>query len=58
MTESSKQNAIEEADKLLQKWRELGYDPEKLPPLDESDAMYRALDNKRRTGKFEMQDDN
>jgi hypothetical protein len=58
MTESSKQNAIEEADKLLQKWKGLGYDPEKLSPLDESDALYMALANKRRTGKLEMPDEN
>lgn len=58
MTESSKQKAIEEADKLLQKWKELGYDPEKLPPLEESDALYMALANKRRTGKFQMPDEN
>lgn len=58
MTESSKRKAIEEVDKLLQKWKELGYDPEKLPPLDESDALYMALANKRRTGKFEIPDEN
>lgn len=58
MTNSSRRKAIEEAEKLLQKWKELGYDPEKLPPLDEDDALYMALANKKRTGKFEMPDEN
>jgi hypothetical protein len=54
MTESTKRKSIEEHRKLLQKFKEKGYDIEKLPPLVEDDALYMALANKRRTGKFKM----
>ncbi len=54
MTESSKRKDIEEHIKLLQKFKEMGYDLEKLPSLQEDDPLYMALANKRRTGKFKM----
>ena len=40
---------------LQQKFKEMGYDIEKLPPFEEDDPLYMALTNKRRTGKFERQ---
>jgi hypothetical protein len=49
-----KHKLIEEHRKLLQKFKEKGYDIEKLPPLEEDDALYMALANKRRIGKFEV----
>ena len=39
---------------LLQKFKERGYDIEKLPPFEVDDPLYMALVNKRRTGKFEL----
>ncbi len=54
MTESTKRKSIEEHRKLLQKFKEKGYDIEKLPPLVEDDALYMALANKRRTGRFDL----
>ena len=49
-----KQKLIEEHKQLLQKFKEKGYDIEKLPLLEEDDPLYMALANKRRTGKFEL----
>ena len=42
---------------LLQKFKEKGYNIEKVPLLEEDDALYMALANKRRTGKFDMPDE-
>ncbi len=53
-----KQKLLEEHKQLLQKFKEKGYDIEKLPPLEEDDALYMALENKRSTGLFELPDDN
>jgi hypothetical protein len=52
-----KQKLIEEHEQLLQKFREKGYDIEKVPPLEEDDTLYMALANKKRTGKFDMPDE-
>jgi hypothetical protein len=52
-----KQKLIEEHKQLLQKFKEKGYDIEKLPLLEEDDPLYMALANKRRTGKFDMPDE-
>jgi hypothetical protein len=52
-----KQKLIEEHRKLLQKFKEKGYDLEKLPPLEVGDALYMTLVNKRRTGKFDLPDE-
>ena len=54
----AKQKLIEEHKQLLQKFKEKGYDIEKLPPLEEDDALYMALKNKRSTGLFKLPDDN
>jgi hypothetical protein len=52
-----KQKLMEEHEQLLQKFKEKGYNIEKVPPLEEDDALYMALANKRRTGKFDVPDE-
>lgn len=51
---NSKQDALDSAEKLIQKARERGIKLEDLPPLSEDDPLYAALHYKKRTGKFEF----
>ena len=51
---NSKQDALDSAEKFIQKAREQGIKLEDLPPLSEDDTLYAALRNKKRTGKFEF----
>ena len=46
----SYQAALERADKLLERLKGKGYLLEQLPKLEDSDGLYMALNNKKRTG--------
>jgi len=50
----SRLKSLEKADLLLEELRKLGYIPEQLPKLEDSDSLYMALRNKKLTGKFEL----
>jgi hypothetical protein len=46
--------SLERADKLIERLKDKGYLLEQLPKLDDSDGLYMALHNKKRTGKFSL----
>jgi hypothetical protein len=54
VAKSSYQAALERADKLLERLKDKGYLLEQLPKLEDSDGLYMALHNKKRTGKFSL----
>ena len=51
---SSRLKSLEKADLLLEELRKLGYIPEQLPKIEDSDSLYMALRNKKLTGRFEL----
>ncbi len=50
----SRLKSLEKADLLLEELGKLGYIPEQLPKLEDSDSLYMALRNKKLTDRFEL----